>query len=217
MKNIKAIIFDMNGVIVDDEPVHELAFKSVLKNYGVKLTSSDYRKLGMGRTDKEGFEAMIKKFGLKNMDINELIAKKSKKYLELIPARIKSVPGVVELIKKLVNRYPLALASSSTRQEIEMVLGCFKIKKYFPVIVSAENITHGKPEAEPYLLTAKKLGVDPISCLVIEDSKSGIISAKRAGMQCLAITTYHNESDLKNADYVIESFNQMPKSLTFSV
>lgn len=209
MKNIKAIIFDMNGVIVDDEPIHELAFKSVLKNYGIKLTSNDYSDLCMGRTDKGGFEAIMEKFSLNNIDINDLIAQKSKKYPRLITGNVKSIRGVIELIKKLAKKYPLALTSSSTRGEVETILKIFEIKKYFKVIVSAEDITHGKPNPEPYLLTAKKLRINPANCLVIEDSKNGVISAKCAGMKCLAIAPGYKGAGLKLADRIINNFSEL--------
>ncbi|MFA6295995.1 MAG: HAD family phosphatase [Patescibacteria group bacterium] len=214
---ITAIIFDMNGVIINDEAIHELAFKEVCKKYNIILTSQGYKDLCMGKTDEQGFIEIIKKYKLDNVKISNLVEQKSTKYLELIPKNIKSYPGVIDLIKKLHKKFILALASSSSRQEIEMVLNYFKIKKLFKIIISADDISKSKPDPEPYLLTTKKINQKPENCLVIEDSKSGIMSAKRAGMKCIAITTTHNEKELVGADVIINKFSEITEKMIQNV
>lgn len=206
---IKAVIFDMNGVIVDDEPVHEKAFQEILKNYGVDLTSADYEKLCLGKTDRDGFIGVIRKFSLAENLLEELLEQKSKKYLELASGNAKPFPGVIDLIKRLNEKYSLALASGAIRSEIDMTLELFEIEKYFPVVVSGEEVAVGKPNPEHYILTAQRLKLNPEECLVIEDSKSGVQAAKAAGMKCIAITTSHKRDELAFADRVVDNFSEI--------
>lgn len=214
---IKAIIFDMNGVIVDDEPVHERAFREVLKNYGVNLSPENYRELCFGKTDRDGFISVVENFSLGRSLLNELAEAKAKKYQELIAGDLQPVPGVVDLIANLSKKYKLALASGAIRPEIEMTLGLFGLEKYFSVVVSGEEVEVGKPNPEQYLLTARKLGEGPNSCLVVEDSQSGVQAAKAAGMACLAITTSFSQSELMLADKVIDDFSEVDEKIIESL
>lgn len=210
---IEAVIFDMNGVIVDDEPVHELAFKEVCKKYGIILTSKDYSNLCLGRTDKECFLNIIEESNVKDVNVNRfvnnLVNLKSRKYLELIQKHIKAFPHAIQLIKQLKHNFRLALTSSSSRDEISMILTHFKINGFFEIIVSAQDVTNGKPNPEPYLLTAKKLEVKPKNCLVIEDSKNGVESAKSAGMYCIGIHNPLISQDLSKANIEVDSLKEI--------
>jgi len=94
-----------------------------------------------------------------------------------------------------------------------MILNHFKIKKLFKIIITAQDITKGKPDPEPYLITAKKLQKNPKNCLAIEDSQSGVLSAKAAGMKCIAITTTHSEKDLANANLVVYTFSEINEDI----
>lgn len=209
---IKAVIFDMNGVIVDDEHIHELAFQEVCFKYKINLTHKLYQNLCMGKTDLDGFKSIIKHFKIK-AQANKMVKNKTKIYLKLIPNKIKNFPGVIKLINNLNKSYTLALASSSTKKEINMILKTLDIVKYFKVIISANDIKKGKPDPEPYLLTAKKLKTKPKDCVVIEDTKAGVMSAKNAGMMCIAITTTNSKNNLKSADFIIKKFSEVEKIL----
>lgn len=214
---IEAVIFDMNGVIIDDEQVHEFAFKEVCKKYGVTLTSKEYSNLCMGRTDEECFIKIIEKFKVKDISVKKLIDLKSRKYLELIQKNIKSFPHAIKLITSLKANFRLALTSSSNRDEINMILAYFKINDFFEVIVSAQDIVHGKPHPEPYLLTAKKLKVSPKNCLVIEDSKNGVDAAKSAGMYCIGVHSSLIHQDLSKADIEVDSLKDISVNIIKSI
>jgi HAD superfamily hydrolase (TIGR01509 family) len=191
LMTIKVVIFDMNGVITDDEAVHEAAFKEVCKRCGIQLTTQDYQILCRGRTDREGIEAIIEKYGLPDVQAELLVENKSKQYLRLLSGVIKPIPGVLALIKALEQQFRLGLTSSSVRAEVCRVLEYFNITNAFETIVTAEDVQKGKPDPQPYEITAERLGVHPSSCVVIEDSQSGVASAKAAGMFCIG---YHNPS-----------------------
>ncbi len=209
---MQAVIFDMNGVIIDDEYIHERAFSQVLKSHGIKLTHQVYLDSCAGRTDGAGFEQLSEQFKV-SIDVDEALKEKAAAYLELFPKHKRTYPGVVELISLLQNHFVLALTTSSSKSEAHLVLTEFNIKEVFSVVVTAEDVVRGKPDPQPYLLTASQLGVDPSDCMVIEDSTSGIRSAKAAGMTCIAITTTHSASELTEADVVVDSFDAIKKHL----
>ncbi len=206
---ITTIIFDMNGVITDDEDIHELATKEVFSNIGVNLSLESYRKFCLGRTDKTAFKDLFKKFKIEGQTTKDLIAKKSVKYQKLIQGNLKVYPGVIQLIKNLYKDYTLALTSSSTFDEVQLVVDQLGIKDLFKVIVTSKDVIHGKPHPEPYLLTASRLNIEPASCLVIEDSENGILSAKKAGMKCVAISNTEDPNKLIKADRIIDNFSQL--------
>lgn len=183
---IKTIIFDMNGVITDDEAIHELATQQIFDSVGVKITSDIYREFCLGRTDASAFKDLVVKYGIQNQSVNHLITEKSVVYQELVKGNLKVYPGVIELINRLYQKYTLALTTSSTFDEVQAVMNQLKIGKRFATVVCANDVKFGKPNPEPYLLTAKKLQVDSTTCLVIEDSENGVQSAKAAGMKCVA-------------------------------
>lgn len=208
MSKIAAVIFDMNGVIVDDEPLHEKAFKKTFEELGYSLSSEEYLEIFAGRTDKAGFELAFKRKSIK-ADIKECLKRKSYHYQMLAKNNLKPFPGIIVFICAAYNNYPIALASSSFLKEIDVVLTTFGIREMFKVIVSCEDVKHGKPHPEMYITTAQRLGVNPLNCLVIEDSQNGILAAKAAKMKCLAVTNTYPPKDLYLADLVIESFEDV--------
>ena len=213
---IKAIIFDMNGVIVDDEHVHELTFQEVLKRFSIRLNHKEYIDLFAWRTDKDGFLNFEKKYNIQ-LPIDECLKEKMRVYLELFPANKKSFPSVLGLIKRFAGKFTLALTSSSSRQEIDLIINEFSLRDYFSEIVSADDVVKGEPDPEPYLITSRKLNIEPRYCLAIEDSASGVRSAKAAGMKCVAITTTHTQKELEGANVIVEKFEEITNDLIFDL
>lgn len=209
---MQAVIFDMNGVIIDDEHIHEQAFAQVMKAYGIELSHQAYLDCCAGRTDAAGIEQLSEQFSI-NIDINEALKAKTAAYLELFPQHKRAYPGVIEFINFLHNHFALALTTSSSKTEADLVLAAFNIKDAFRVVVTAADVSKGKPDPQPYVITASRLGIDPSDCMVIEDSTGGVRSAKAAGMTCIAITTTHSASDLTEADLVVDSFDAIKKYL----
>lgn len=206
---ITTIIFDMNGVITDDEEIHEIATQKIFESIGIDLTSEIYRELCLGRTDLASFKDLMKYYEVSNQNMEELIAAKSAKYQMLIQGNLKVYPGVIALVKRLNNKYTLALTSSSTYEEVHTVISQLEIKKYFKIIVTSKDVVHGKPDPEPYILTAKKLKVNCENCLVLEDSENGVQSAVTAGMKCVAITTTEDPNKLTKADIIIDDYSEL--------
>ncbi len=209
---IRAILFDMNGIIVDDEHIHERAFRETVKSFGIDLTHEKYLECCAGKTDKAGYEAISKHF-FKELLIDKLLIEKNQIYLKLFPKNKKSYDGVLELIKSLSKDFVLALTSSSSRVEVDLITQEFGIETYFKTTVSADEVVKGKPDPEPYSTTAKRIGLRPEECCAIEDSKSGVLSAKNAGCYCIGVTTTHDKKDLITSDIVVESFSQINKNM----
>lgn len=203
----------MNGVITDDEHIHELATKEVFFDIGIELTAEDYRAFCLGRTDVAAFKDLFEEFDIQHQNTNDLIAKKSLRYQELIKGNLKTYPGIVNFIKNQSTKYTLALTSSSTYDEVIGVVNLLHIKDYFKVIITANDVKHGKPHPEPYLLTAKQLNVNPTECLVLEDSENGVLSAITARMICVAITNTEVEKKLVKAHYIIEHLEALKSIL----
>ena len=197
----------MNGVITDDEDLHELATKEVFKSIGINLSPEDYRKFCLGRTDIAAFTDLLEEFEIRDQNKDQLIAIKSLRYQELIKGNLKVYSGVIQLIKDLYQNYTLALTSSSTFAEVRAVVDKLEIEDLFKIIVTSKDVEHGKPHPEPYFLTAEKLNVRCEDCLVIEDSENGIRSAKAAGMKCIAITNTEHPNKLTKADRIVDNYS----------
>jgi HAD superfamily hydrolase (TIGR01509 family) len=202
--SFEAVLFDMNGVIVDDEPLHFLAFQNVLAECGEQLTHDGYKQFFAGRTDIDGFRDYLAAHGLQ-MDIDGLMEAKANAYMSLAAGVIQPYPGVVALIHSLAESgVRLALVTSSLRVEAETVLEAFGLQQSFEQVVTADDITRGKPDPEGYLLGAQALYLTPDACLVVEDAPSGVAAAKAAGMRCAVVLNTHTTSELVGADLVLE-------------
>jgi len=215
---LRGIIFDFNGVLVDDEPVHLKLFQRVLREGGISLTAPDYYARYLGMDDRGCFKAAYHEHG-KKLDeafLAELVRRKARYYREVIEEGILFFPGVKVLIPTLSSRFPLAVASGALRSEIETILRAPGLRKYFRAIVSAEDVSEGKPNPEIFikalrLLNERNSTGRPIlapECLVVEDSKEGILGARRAGMKCLAVTNSHPAEELGEADAVVKSLEE---------
>ena len=206
---IRAIIFDMDELMVDStENLYE-AFREVLIEYGVKSPEIDTgteNKL-RGMRIKEIAQLLLEKFGVK-ADLDEFLAKRNKIFMNLMELKTKPMPGLFELIKRVKGKYRLALCSSGVREYIDLILRKLGLNNgLFEVIVSGESVRKGKPDPEPYIVTTKRLHLPPRMCVVIEDAKKGVESAKAAGCRCIGVQNPHpqyrqdlSEADLSGAD-----------------
>jgi len=211
LKNIEAIIFDMDGVLVDSEPLHEKTAKMTLREYNIEIPASEWEHFS-GTTDWDMFTYIVKNFTDGNVSVEELVAHRNKTYLEVAPKKIEMVKGAYDFIRQIRQKgLKIALTTSSTKDIQQMVFNKFHLHRYFDAIITGDEIKHGKPHPEPYQKTVKKLGIAPKNCLVIEDSTNGIKSAKAAGSIAVGITTSFPKKTLQNAgaDYVVDTFQEL--------
>ncbi|MFJ8695076.1 HAD family hydrolase [Streptomyces roseolilacinus] len=182
-----AVVFDLDGTLVDSEPNYYEAGRRVLAAHGV--TDFDWERhtdfIGIGT--RETLEALKAEYGI-DAPLEELLAGKNRHYLELARAATEVFPEMRLLVERLhADGVPMAVASGSSRAAIEAVLAGTGLSGYFRVLVSAEEVPHGKPEPDVFLEAARRLGADPAGCVVVEDAPPGAEAAHAAGMRCVAV------------------------------
>jgi beta-phosphoglucomutase len=224
---IKAILFDFNGVIIDDERLQMQAYQEVLKGEGIDLTEEDYFSC-LGMDDKTFIAAAYKRAG-KELETNkdlEITQAKSLKWRDLVAEEVPLFDGVENFIHKMSNNFTLGIVSMARREEIEYVLERTGLKNCFSVIVSAEDVTACKPDPQCYRLgfrlidaarTAQgHLPINHDDCLVIEDSPQGIMAAKGADLMTLGVTNTVSADKMREAgaDSIAKNLNDwMPSSV----
>lgn len=205
---MKAIIFDMDGVIIDSEPLHTKLELELLEEFGGKISKKEHDDF-TGTTDYYMWSTFKDRFNLEP-SVEELIEIKKDRFIQNIH-EVKLVDNFYEFMLKLYNeKYLLALASSNNRKSINLVMDKFNLKKYIEYSISGEEVVKGKPNPEIFLKAAEKLDVKPQECLVVEDSSAGVIAAKSAGMKCIGFKNPNSgNQDLSKADIIIEDFNEL--------
>jgi HAD superfamily hydrolase (TIGR01509 family) len=219
---LRAVIFDFNGIIVDDEPIHFKLFQRVLGEEGIMLTEEDYYARYLGFDDRGAFMAGFRENSrpLRAEKLHELIERKALYYQEAIRNHVTVFPGVKNLVVDLARTLPLAVASGALRNEIETILKTVGLLDHFRAIIAAEDVTQGKPEPEIYLKALAALNarggngkpIEAADCVVIEDSREGIRGALRASMKCLAVTNSHPPELLTEATAVVKSLEDVKLS-----
>jgi HAD superfamily hydrolase (TIGR01509 family) len=208
----QAVIFDMDGVIVDSEPRHERAFLEVVREIGygdcLALNFGDY----IGRSDKElwiDFVALHKP----PLSLEELLAMKRQRVVEIIGREEPLFDGLPELVEKTAARYPLALASGSERAVVDAVLALQNLRRFFSGVVTGSDVARGKPAPDIFLRAAALLEVAPADCWVIEDSKPGVAAGLAAGMRVIAITNSYPAEELRPATHVVRTYAEIERLL----
>lgn len=199
-----AVIWDMDGVIADTAPFHFFAWREMAAENGVPFTEEDFRR-GFGRRNPEILQGLLGR-ELSSEEIRALSQRKEVLFRQLIAGKIAAFPGALELMRALcASRVKQALATSTPIENVELILGTLGIADCFGAIVADKDVARGKPDPQAFLLAADRLGVAPVSCLVIEDAVDGVRAAKSAGMRCIAVTNTHPRERLAQADLVVDS------------
>ncbi len=205
----KAFIFDMNGVIVNDERIHQESWRKISQKYGFKLTEDQFKHHVFGHTEKDTFNYLFQR-NLTDDELEPYLNERVKIAIDLYKSQIELTDGLLDFLNDLQkHEIPTAIATSARIPYTNFVLDTLNIRPYFKGIVTAEDIEKSKPDPEIYLKAAKKINVLPGDCVAIEDSLSGIKSAKSAGMFIVGITTTHDRNELKLADRVVDSFSEL--------
>jgi beta-phosphoglucomutase len=209
-----AVIFDMDGVLVDTNPYHRRAWLAFAAEIGRGLTDAALRDRVFGwRTE----EAIGNLWGpLPTVVVADYAARKEALYRELIRREIRPVAGLHAFLGRLqAGGVRRALATSACRENVALIVGALGLGTAFAPVVFGEEVVRAKPDPAVFLLAARRLAADPARCLVIEDSLSGVAAAKAAGMRCLALTTTHTAAELRaaGADGAVADFDAIPDAL----
>lgn len=211
--NSFAVIFDMDGVIIDSNPFHKISLRQFCEKYGYHLSDEELVNRIYGRTNKEWITNL---FGQLSHD--ELVRYEEEKeglFRELFKNDIKALDGLNQFLHQLKEKnIPVAIGTSAPRSNVDYVLAHTKLETYFSVILDESHVAHGKPNPEIYLKVADRLGFEPARCVVFEDSLSGVEAARRAGAKVVGVTTTHSADELSHTDLVIADFNRLtPENL----
>jgi HAD superfamily hydrolase (TIGR01509 family) len=201
-RKLEAVLFDMDGVIIDSEPLWSEAEKQLLARRKLGY-SPELKEVLMGRGSRESVGHLIEFYNLSE-SVDDVIAERNQLIAKLFREFLQPIPPALDLIRSLRDAgIKTALASSSPKHLIELVMDKLRIAHLFDLILSGEQVVRGKPAPDIYLRAARELGVVPNHCVVVEDAPSGVAAAKSAGMRCLAISTSVGESALAAADWVV--------------
>jgi HAD superfamily hydrolase (TIGR01509 family) len=205
MKSFKAIIFDMDGVIVDSEPRHATAFLEVFRQMGYEKTHGMDFEAYYGRSDRALWLDFVARHHPPH-SFDELVAWKQRTFLEIIRRDKPIFPEIPALVKKLAGRYQLGLASGSAKAVIEEVLSLGNLQRFFPVAVSTQEVPRGKPAPDVFVRASELLAVAPADCCVLEDTVAGVDAALAAGMSVIAITNTFKREKLGRAHWVVDTY-----------
>jgi beta-phosphoglucomutase family hydrolase len=208
---ITAVIFDMDGVLIDSGACHRAAWQALLEEEGVPLPPEFWRRT-IGRPSEEAVSELLGR-PLSPASARELSRRKHGHYLKLANAGVPAIPGVVAFVALLAERsVPRAVATSARRSDVTRLLGDLDLLHHFSVVVAAEDVRRGKPDPEVYLKAAQGLGAPPADCLVFEDSLVGVHAAREAGMRVIGVATAHADDELRGAgaEQIIRDFEHCP-------
>lgn len=207
-----AIIFDMDGVIVDTNPYHKTAIQQYCAGHGITLNELTLQHKVYGRTNRDWITNV---FGeLTEEQLQAYAFEKEELFRKIYEPHIKPVTGLVEFLDLLVsNNIPRAIATSAPPENVEFVLRKTGLGKYFKIILDERMVTRSKPNPEVYIKTAKALGFPNEQCIVIEDSLSGVTAGRKSGSKVIGITTTHSPEELQEANFVINDFGDLNLSV----
>ncbi len=197
-----AVLWDLDGVLVDSTRFHYEAYRRLLTESGREIGFDEFRNLFGLRN-----EAILRRLlgELPPAEVERLAQRKEELFRELIAGKVEALPGAAELVRRLgAAGVPMAIVSSTPRANIDLILGSLGLAGAFDVVVGAEDARRGKPHPEGFLAASKRLGVPPADCVVLEDAPEGIEGGKAAGMGCVGVATTRPPEKLREADLVVE-------------
>lgn len=214
MTKIEGIIFDMNGVIIDDEHLHKQAEIITARHFGFEVPDYEWENM-RGRKSTDIFTYIVKNYGKGDVQVEEVVAYKLAQYF-LLASGAQLVPGALDFIKWCRAKYKyLALGTSGLQEIQEYVFKRFNLSQYFDFVITGNQAKNGKPHPEIYQRVVEYLKLLPANCVVIEDSDNGIKAGRSAGCQTFGITTTFSEEKLRQvgADKVFPDFMLMRRYL----
>mgnify|MGYP001461662619 FL=1 len=218
MNQMKIIIFDFDGVILDSENSHFIAFNEGLKNLNINISEDEYYSKYISLDDRGVITNVVndKNISVTNEEINMIIKNKNDYFESRLIDNSKLFPGVEELIIQLSKNFVLSIGSGANRSEIIKTLKNNNIYDYFEIIVSADEVNNPKPNPETYNRVLDNINIDfnINEIIVIEDSPGGIEAAKSAGLKCIAITNTFDNEELGKADIIVSNYEDILKYLT---
>ncbi len=203
-----AALWDMDGVLVESAPFHFAAWQRIWTELGISLTEADFRK-NFGQRNDTIVHDMLG-LDVAPERIETIGTRKEIYYREAVKSNVQALPGALDLLRALrAGGFRCAVASAAPRANVDLILHELGASPLFDALVSYEDVTHGKPDPQVYLLAAQRVYTPPSRCLVLEDAVAGVEGAKRANMACVAVTSNHSRQALAKADLIVDSLAQL--------
>ena len=200
----EAVIFDMDGVLVDTAEAHCALWQRLAADFGIEISRARFLK-SFGRPTREIIRMRFPDH-LTDEDIRRLAESKEAHYRELAAGTVKLIPHALDLLGRLQQAgIAMAVGSSAPPENVEQILDLFSLRRFFRTAINGGDVSRGKPDPEVFLLAAARLGVNPARCAVIEDAPAGIQAARAAGMTAIALTTSHPADAFPHAHRVVDS------------
>ena len=215
MEELKAIIFDLDGVVIDSEPLHAEAKRQVFARYGIEVPSSVYSEF-KGQTDRDVLTHVAQNYAGNGTKVDDLITAKQAVYSQLVEQELELISGFQDFLARAEKEdLRLGLVTSAVRENQQDTFARFGLSGRFEEIITAEDVSSAKPDPEPYVKMTERLSTAPASCLVIEDSLNGVKAGKAAGCQVAALTTTFDAPALSEAgaDIVVDGFQALGQQL----
>ncbi|MBL8121541.1 HAD family phosphatase [Candidatus Saccharibacteria bacterium] len=206
---VRAVIFDMDGTMIDNMAYHKKAWRAFLKQHHMDVSDEEFRRKVSGKKNDQIFRTLFQR-DLSQHELEAYADEKEALYRKLYEPEIREVEGLVRLVHQLYEHdIQTAIATTAPAKNREFGLRALGLENAFDIILGEEHVMQGKPHPEIYLKAAIKLGVDPAECLVLEDSPPGVQSAKAAGMTCVGILTSHSAEDIHESDATENDFTEI--------
>ncbi len=207
-----AVIFDMDGVMVQTAPQHFAAWRQVFAEMGREFSKEEFRAT-FGRRNQEILRHILGD-GISEVQVEVLGRKKEEHYRALVRGEVEAAPGFIPLLEALRdNEFKIAVGTSAPRQNVELILDVLSVRERLDVVVTAEDVDRGKPDPETFLLAAQRCNIEPKGCVVFEDSVAGIEAARAAGMRCIGV----GRPDIAQADLMVDSLAKVTIPLVRSL
>ncbi|MCS6974533.1 MAG: HAD family phosphatase [Cyclobacteriaceae bacterium] len=203
-----AVLFDMDGVIADTNPFHQVAIRQFCEKYGFSLTEDEMKRRIYGRTNTDWITALFGK--LTSEALQRYADEKEALFRQMYAPYVRPVEGLIGFLNDLQSaNIPCALTTSAPPANVEFLMQHIPVRHHFRIVLDERSVTNGKPNPEIYLKAAAALQLPNERCIVMEDSLSGIKAGKAAGSKVIGITTTHTPDELADADLTVENFNQL--------
>ena len=209
--NKKAVLFDMDGVVIDSEKLYSTSEKGLLSNYGVKFDDSDWHYI-KGCTEKQFYDLVYRKY---NPDIDrDLLISQGREFLKKVfTQKLEYMDGFIDIHSNLKNKFKLALVTSTGPELVNHIESLLSIYSKFDLVITSLDTSRHKPLPDPYNKAMEKLNLKPYECVVVEDSIQGIKAGKNAGCPVIALEGSIEREHLKEADYIISHLSDIQNIL----
>lgn len=199
-RKIRAVIFDMDGLMIDSESIYWAVGRRIAKSYGKEVSNETLGRM-MGRSPLDSVKLFVRELQL-DVDPAELLAKREEEVFQLLKQGVMPMPGLREVLDQFRPLYKLAISTSARRPFVDVILAGLGIADRFAVLQTSDDVVHGKPEPEIYLKAMSKLGVKPSESVVLEDSSNGALAGKRAGATVIAVPSiFTKDQDFSFVDF----------------